>query len=81
MSRRLPPWLDKESVEGDTVEFSVNFSDPGRIDTHTLTWDFGDGTEQLTTEGTQTSVSHVYSDNGEYTATLTITDKDGASTN
>ena len=74
------PWIDEQSTEGDTVEFNISFSDPGRLDTHTLTWDFGDGSEPVTTEGTQTSISHVYSDNGIYTASVVITDSDGAST-
>jgi PKD repeat protein/DNA/RNA endonuclease G (NUC1) len=74
------PWLDETATEGDTVEFNLNFSDAGRLDTHTLTWDFGDGSKPLTTNGDETSVSHAYVDNGIYTASVIITDSDGAST-
>jgi PKD repeat protein len=37
-------------------------------------WELGDGST-----GTGASVSHVYADDGAYTATLTVTDDDGAS--
>ncbi|MHC4594215.1 MAG: PKD domain-containing protein, partial [Planctomycetota bacterium] len=68
---------DKTADEGDVVNFSGSFTDPGLADTHTIEWDFGDST---TAVGTLTP-SHVYADNGIYTVTLTVTDDDGASTN
>jgi PKD repeat protein len=66
--------LNKIVFEGDTVDFSGSFSDPGTLDTHTIEWDFGDGN---TASGTL-SPSHAYGDNGIYTVTLTVTDDDGA---
>jgi PKD repeat protein len=63
---------DQTINEGDIASFSGNFTDPGN-DTHTIDWDFGDGT---TATGTLTP-THVYADNGEYTVTLTVTDDDG----
>jgi PKD repeat protein len=66
--------------------FTGGFTDPGWVDTHTATWDFGDGTVQtgaVTEEHNQpdaTGVSvieHVYSQPGTYTITLTVQDKDG----
>ena len=73
--------------EGDTVNISGNFTDPGWFDTHNATIDWGDGTEvelgDLIEEneypdstGTVTG-SHVYGDNGVYTVNLTVIDDDG----
>jgi PKD repeat protein len=63
----------KTSDEGEIVAFSGSFTDPGTDDTHTITWDFGDSSP--TVSGTLTP-SHVYADDGEYTATLTVIDDD-----
>ncbi len=71
-----PPTVDAGSDqtmnEGDVVNFNGSFTDPGTGETHTIKWDFGDGE---TASGTLTP-THVYTDNGVYTATLTITDDD-----
>ncbi|MEA5551989.1 PKD domain-containing protein [Anabaena cylindrica UHCC 0172] len=61
----------------ETVNFNGQFTDPGILDTHTITWDFGDG-------NTTTDIlnpSHIYTTDGTYTATLTITDNDHAVSN
>lgn len=58
---------------GDTVSFSGSFIDSGTEDTHTVEWDFGDGS---TASGTLT-LTHVYGEDGVYTVTLTVTDDDG----
>ena len=63
--------------QNEPVIFDGQFTDSGILDTHTIEWNFGDG-------NTVTSVlnpNHIYTQNGEYTVTLTITDKDGAVTN
>jgi PKD repeat protein len=60
------------SDEGSPVTFSGSFTDPG-ADAHTIAWVFGDG---ATANGTLTP-THTYVDNGGYTVTLTVTDKDG----
>ncbi|MCP3866782.1 MAG: PKD domain-containing protein [Gammaproteobacteria bacterium] len=65
---------DQTSLEGATVSFSGNFDDPGVLDTHTITWDFGDGTALVT--GTL-DPDHVYLDNGTFVVTLTVVDDDG----
>lgn len=55
------------------VHFSADAQDPdGQI--VGIDWDFGDGSPHAT--GTLTPV-HIYNANGEYRATLTVTDNDG----
>jgi uncharacterized delta-60 repeat protein len=65
---------DQTVNEGSTVSFSGSASD---VDGDPLSylWDFGDG-------GTATGATptHVYADNGVYTATLTVSDGQGGST-
>ena len=63
---------DQAVDEGATVSFAGSFTDPG-ADTHTIQWDFGDGSSD---SGSLTA-SHSYADNGVYTVTLTVTDDDG----
>ncbi|MCP4090940.1 MAG: PKD domain-containing protein, partial [Gammaproteobacteria bacterium] len=65
---------DQSVNEGDTVNFNGSFSDAGVEDTHTFEWDFGDGSP---VSSGSLSPSHIYPDNGIYTATLTVTDDDG----
>ena len=74
-----------------TLTFHGTFSDPGWLDTHTATWNFGDGlpavTKSLTEENNQpdatgtVTATHVYSAPGNYQVTVTVTDDDlGATT-
>ncbi len=65
--------LDTGIVEGSSVSFNGSFSDPGTRDTHTIEWDFGDGSGS----SGSLAASHVYPDDGVYTVTLTVTDDDG----
>ncbi len=71
-----------KDVRYETANFSASFTDPGTLDTHTVTWNFGDGSTPTTTSlaaGVTGAVSssHVYTVAGTYTVTLTVTDKDG----
>ena len=63
---------DLQANEGAVVSFAGTFADPGSGDTHTIDWNFGDGS---VTSGTSTP-SHTYVDNGVYIVTLTVTDDD-----
>jgi uncharacterized repeat protein (TIGR01451 family) len=74
----VPPTVeagpDQQTQPGAPVDFQGSFSDPGPDDTHSIAWDFGDGSPPL--EGTLTP-QHVYADPGVYVVTLTLTDDDG----
>jgi PKD repeat protein len=59
--------------EGTAVAFKgSDSSDPGANENLTYQWDFGDGTTSPEADPTYT-----YPDSGDYTVTLTVTDKDG----
>lgn len=59
-----------------STDYEVTFDGSGSYDTDgyivDYTWDFGDGTT-----GTGVNPTHIYTDSGTYTATLTVTDNDG----
>jgi PKD repeat protein len=61
------------TVAGQPVTFAGSFSDINPDETHTITWDFGDG---QSASGTLTP-THTYALAGAYTATLTVTDNAG----
>jgi len=71
------------AVRGQTLVYSLPFTDAGTADTHTASIDWGDGTSSTgtvtETAGVGTiSGSHVYTASGNYTITFTVTDDDGA---
>ncbi|MDP3879300.1 MAG: PKD domain-containing protein [Dehalococcoidales bacterium] len=75
--------VDKTANEGDTVSLDpAQFNDTGTEDTHTAVNDWGDGTTsdgnvtETNGSGTVSGSSHVYADNGVYTATVTVDDDD-----
>jgi surface protein len=65
---------------GQTITAIANFSDPDVYDTHTATWEWGDGSV-TTIPAVQPTIStdHVYDIPGVYTITVTITDFAGES--
>lgn len=71
---------DQTINEGDTANFAASFSDvQPDMNESTAQINYGDGTTDnvvANPDGT-ISGSHKYVDNGEYTVTVTVTDKDG----
>ncbi|SIO55084.1 PKD repeat-containing protein [Singulisphaera sp. GP187] len=68
------------ALPGQTLTFQASATDPSPVDTAAgfiYTWNFGDGSAPLSGLGL-TNPSHVYAAAGEYTATVTATDKEGA---
>ena len=63
---------DQEVFANEAVNFNGSFIDPGRLDTHSIEWIFGDG---YTAIGTLTP-THSYPEKGVYNVTLTVTDDD-----
>lgn len=67
-----------------SISTSASFTDPGKLDTHTALWDWGDGTTSsgaVTENQGSGSVNgtHSYSAAGVYELKLTVTDKDNGS--
>ena len=65
----------------ENLTFSGSFTDPGLRDSHTVSWNFGDGRTATASYGPGGSASfattHAYAAAGSYKATLTVTDDDG----
>ncbi len=69
----------------EPINISTNFTDPGILDTHTATIDWGDGhppepgiVTEANGSGTVTG-SHVYGEGGTYDISITVTDDSGSS--
>jgi PKD repeat protein len=66
------------------ITIEGGFTDPGAVDTHTATFDYGDGSPvDSTAYGASghgdTTDTHAYTAPGTYTVTYTVTDEDGGS--
>jgi len=65
----------------ESLTFSGSFSDPGTLDSHTATWNFGDGSTSTTNFGpggsAGLSATHSYGAAGTYAVNVTVTDDDG----
>lgn len=66
---------------GTSAAFNATFTDPNAGETHTASWDWGDGSPNTThtPSGGSDSASHTYAAAGFYTVTLTVTDNSGLS--
>jgi len=80
----VPPTVDvgpdAAIDEGDTFTRTGWFTDPGTGDTWTATVDYGDGSgeQPLTLNADKTfDLNRLYSSQGVYTVTVTVTDDDG----
>jgi hypothetical protein len=78
----LTGW-DGELVEGSTVTLSVGLADAGRLDTHALSVDWGDGTPLAVVPATAlsdgrstTALTHAFADDGAFTIQVRAVDKD-----
>src|SRR5205823_329522 len=69
--------------ENGSTTLSGSFTDPGTLDTHTVVITWGDGSsDALNLPAAMLSfsnVNHQYLSTGNYTASVTVTDKDGGS--
>jgi len=77
----VPTVNPSPSNEGSAVTASATFTDPGANDgPFTCTVNYGDGSGDMSgtvSNGTCTGPSHTYADNGNYTVTVKVKDKDG----
>ncbi len=67
-------------VRGQDLTFAGSFIDPGTLDTHRVSWDFGDGAvigSHSSVDVNALKVTHVYTASGTYTVKLTVVDDDG----
>jgi PKD domain len=67
---------------GSAYQITSVFSDPGFLDTHDASIDWGDGQStniEVPYGSHDVTGSHIYSDTGVYRITLTVTDDDGGS--
>jgi len=65
--------------EGGTATVSATFTDPGVLDTHTATidWGYGAPPQAVTIVELAAGVDHVYGDDGDFAVTVSVTDDDG----
>jgi PKD repeat protein len=70
--------LPAQIAQNTPFTATATFSDPGSGDTHSGVWDWGDATTSPATQsGGAFSNSHTYTQAGNFTIKLTVTDDDG----
>jgi hypothetical protein len=77
----LEPLPDQEVKIFHLVELPVAFTDPGWMDSHTVTIEWAPGvteTLELPAGVTDFVLQHTYARGGQYTVTVIVTDQDGA---
>ena len=67
---------DTSALPNEQLRFAAQVTDAGAADTLSIQWDLGDGT----TINDVVDVTHTYAEEGEYFASVTVTDSDGAVT-
>lgn len=68
---------DVTNYSGQTHQLTATFTDPGLLDTHTATIDWGDSSlEPGIVDNNTVTGSHVYFVSGSYTITVTVLDDD-----
>jgi hypothetical protein len=71
---------DQNAMTGKPVDLTATFDDPGVLDTHTATVEWGNGvteTLELAAGELEFSTSHTYTRPAQYTVVVTVVDKDG----
>jgi PKD repeat protein len=76
-----PTWVGADV--GELITFTAAFTDPGVLDMHTASWDWGDGgasvpgtvTEQKPSDRGSVTDTHSYGITGTYPVTLTVSDE------
>lgn len=74
-----PAPLSDKALEGELLTLSLDFVDPGSLDVHTLTVDWGDGTVEalvLVVGERIATANHAYATGGIYTINVTVDDDD-----
>jgi hypothetical protein len=72
-------WATYTGVRGQPLQFGGSFTDVGTLDTHTVTIDWGDGTSTAATVNPASrtfAAQHIYTTEGNYSATVHVTDDD-----
>lgn len=69
-------------ISAESLTFNGSFSDPGALDSHTVTWNFGDGTSSSAAHygpggSASFTTSHAYAAAGTYNVRLVVVDNDG----